>query len=170
MPLLSFWHDLCLFRNMKNINLHKHKIFRKTKDVLFFDITMPKSNASDLVIHDSAAVSPPDDSLGNKQFYIHYHQVDNNRVVHGSRTFELINFDWDRPYQIVKLDRNSGALKIPKKTYHRSVSCDDGSIVINQSERDDLFQAKKEFKPVSIAKNKKLAYILKTVKPIIIKI
>ena len=170
MPLLSFWHDLCLLIDMKNINLHKHKIFRKTKDVLFFDITMPKSNASDLVIRDSSAVSPPDDSLGNKQFYIHYHQVDNNRVVHGSRTFELINFDWDRPYQIVKLDRNSGALKIPKKTYHRSVSCDDGSIVINQSERDDLFQAKKEFKPVSIAKNKKLAYILKTVKPIIIKI
>ena len=170
MPLLSFWHDLCLLIDMKNINLHKHKVFRKTKDVLFFDITMPESNASDLVIHDSSAVSPPDDSLGNKQFYIHYHQVDNNRVVHGSRTFELINFDWDRPYQIVKLDRNSGALKIPKKTYHRSVSCDDGSIVINQSERDDLFQAKKEFKPVSIAKNKKLAYILKTVKPIIIKI
>ena len=170
MPLLSFWHDLCLIIDMKNINLHKHKIFRKTKNVLFFDITMPESNASDLVIHDSSAVSPPDDSLGNKQFYVHYHQVDNNRVVHGSRTFELINFDWDRPYQIVKLDRNSGALKIPKKTYHRSVSCDDGSIVINQSERDELFQAKKEFKPVSIAKNKKLAYILKTVKPIIIKI
>ena len=170
MPLSHFWHDLCCLINVKNINLHKHKIFRKTKDVLFFDITMPKSNASDLVIHDSAAVSPPDDSLGNKQFYIHYHQVDNNRVVHGSRTFELINFDWDRPYQIVKLDRNSGALKIPKKTYHRSVSCDDGSIVINQSERDDLFQAKKEFRPVSIAKNKKLAYILKTVKPIIIKL
>ena len=170
MPLLSFWHDLCLIIDMKNINLHKHKIFRKTKNVLFFDITMPESNASDLVIHDSSAVSPPDDSLGNKQFYVHYHQVDNNRVVHGSRTFELINFDWDRPYQIVKLDRNSGALKIPKNTYHRSVSCDDGSIVINQSERDDLFQAKKEFKPVSIAKNKKLAYILKTVKPIIIKL
>ena len=170
MPLLSFWHDLCLLIDMKNINLHKHKVFRKTKDVLFFDITMPGSNASDLVIHDSSAVSPPDDSLGNKQFYIHYHQVDNNRVVHGSRTFELINFDWDRPYQIIKLDRNSGALKIPKKTYHRSVSCDDGSIVINQSERDDLFQAKKEFKPVSITKNKKLAYILKTVKPVIIKI
>ena len=170
MPLLSFWHDLCLLIDMKNINLHKHKVFRKTKDVLFFDITMPGSNASDLVIHDSSAVSPPDDSLGNKQFYIHYHQVDNNRVVHGSRTFELINFEWDRPYQIVKLDRDSGALKIPKKTYHRSVSCDNGSIVINQSERDDLFQAKKEFNPVSIVKNKKLAYILKTVKPIIIKI
>ena len=87
MPLSSFWHDLCSKLNMKDINLHKHKIFRKTKDVLFFDITMPKSNASDLVIHDSSAVSPPDDSLGNKQFYVHYHPVDNNRVVHGSRTF-----------------------------------------------------------------------------------
>ena len=131
---------------------------------------MPKSNASDLVIHDSAAVSPPDDSLGNKQFYVHYHQVDNNRVVHGSRTFELINFEWDKPYQIVKLDRDSGALRIPKKTYHRSVSCDSGSIVINQAERDDLFQAKKDFKPFSIVKNEKLANILKTVKPLIIKI
>ena len=170
MPLSSFWHDLCCLINVKNINLHKHKIFRKTKDVLFFDITMPKSNASDLVIHDSSAVSPPDDSLGNKQFYVHYHQVDNNRVVHGSRTFELINFEWDKPYQIVKLDRDSGALRIPKKTYHRSVSCDSGSIVINQSERDDLFQAKKEFKPVSIVKNEKLANILKTVKPLIVKI
>ena len=170
MPLSSFWHDLCCLINVKNINLHKHKIFRKTKDVLFFDITMPKSNASDLVIHDSSAVSPPDDSLGNKQFYVHYHQVDNNRVVHGSRTFELINFEWDKPYQIVKLDRDSGALRIPKKTYHRSVSCDSGSIVINQSERDDLFQAKKEFKPVSIVKNETLANILKTVKPLIVKI
>ena len=73
MPLLPLWHDLCSQINMKNLDLHKHKIFRQTKDVLFFDITMPKSNASDLVIHDSAAVSPPDDSLGNKQFYIHYH-------------------------------------------------------------------------------------------------
>ena len=170
MPLSSFWHDLCCLINVKNINLHKHKIFRKTKDVLFFDITMPKSNASDLVIHDSSAVSPPDDSLGNKQFYVHYHQVDNNRVVHGSRTFELINFEWDKPYQIIKLDRDSGALRIPKRTYHRSVSCDSGSIVINQSERDDLFQAKKEFKPVSIVKNEKLANILRAVKPLIVKI
>ena len=110
------------------------------------------------------------DSLGNKQFYIHFHQIDNNRVVHGSRTFELVNFEWEKPYQIVELNRDSGALRIPKKTYHRSVSSESGSIVINQSERDDLFQAKKEFKPVSIAKNKKLANILKTVKPIIIKI
>ena len=154
---------------MKSIRLHKHTVFRKTKDVLFFDITMPKSNAADLVIHDSAAISPPDDSLGNKQFYIHFHQVDNNRVVHGLRTFELVNFEWEKPYQIVKLTRDSGALRIPKKTYHRSVSSESGSIVINQSERDDLFQIKKEFEPVSVSQDKKLEHILKNVKPLIIK-
>ena len=154
---------------MKNIHIHKQKVFRETEDVLFYDITIKESNASDLVIHDSAAVSPPDDDLGNKQFYVHYHQIDNNRVVHGSRTFELINFDWDKPYQIIKLSRNSGALRIPKGTFHRSISSDIGSIVINQSERDDLFQIEKEFKPVSISENEKLAYILKNVKPVIVK-
>ena len=155
---------------MKNIHIHKQKIFRETENVLFYDITIKNSNASDLVIHDSAAVSPPDDDLGNKQFYVHYHQIDNNRVVHGSRTFELINFDWDRPYQIIKLTRNSGALRIPKGTFHRSISSDIGSVVINQSERDDLFQTKKEFQPVSVIKNEKLAYILKNIKPVIVKI
>ena len=155
---------------MKNIHIHKQKVFRETENVLFYDITIKDSNASDLVIHDSAAVSPPDDKLGNKQFYVHYHQIDNNRVIHGSRTFELINFDWKRPYQIIKLTRNSGALRIPKGTFHRSISSDIGSIVINQSERDDLFQTKKEFQPVSVIKNEKLAYILKNIKPVIVKI
>ena len=155
---------------MKNIHIHKQKVFRETEDVLFYDITIKESNASDLVIHDSAAVSPPDDDLGNKQFYVHYHQIDNNRVVHGSRIFELINFDWDKPYHIIKLTRNSGALRIPKGTFHRSISSDIGSIVINQSERDDLFQTKKEFQPVSVIKNEKLAYILKNIKPVIVKI
>ena len=159
-----------LGKSVKNVHIHKQKVFRETENVLFYDITIKESNASDLVIHDSAAVSPPDDDLGNKQFYVHYHQTDNNRVVHGSRTFELINFDWDRPYQIIKLTRTSGALRIPKGTFHRSISSDIGSIVINQSERDDLFQTKKEFQPVSVINNKKLAYILKNIKPVIVKI
>ena len=128
---------------------------------------MPKSNASDLVIHDSAAVSPPDDSLGNKQFYVHYHQVDNNRVVHGSRTFELINFEWDKPYQIVKLDRDSGALRIPKKTYHRSISGENGSIVINQAKRYEGFNSSEEFTPVSCAENHALYKILMNEKPVV---
>ena len=77
---------------MSAIKLNKHKIFKKTDNVLFYDISIKESNASDLVIHESAAISPPNDELGNKQFYIHSHQIDNNRVISGSRTFELINF------------------------------------------------------------------------------
>jgi hypothetical protein len=152
------------------IKLNKHKIFKKTDNVLFYDISIKESNASDLVIHESAAVSPPDDELGNKQFYIHSHQIDNNRVISGSRTFELINFNWDRPYQIIKLNRDSGALKIPLNTYHRSVSGEKGSIVINQAQRDELFETNKEFLPVSVVKNEKLNNILKKTKPIIYKI
>ena len=146
---------------MSAIKLNKHKIFKKTDNVLFYDISIKESNASDLVIHESAAVSPPNDELGNKQFYIHSHQIDNNRVISGSRTFELINFDWDRPYQIIKLNRDSGALKIPLNTYHRSVSGEKGSIVINQAQRDDLFETNKEFRPISDVENEKFNYILK---------
>lgn len=155
---------------MKYIQINKHKIFRETEDVLFFDITMPESNATDLVIHNSAAISPPDDDFGNKQFYIHHHQVDHNRVVHGSRTFELVNLEWNKPYQIVKLNRNSGALKIPKNTFHRSVSSQDGSIVINQSERDDLFKTENEFQPVSVIDHNELEYVVKKIRPVIVKL
>lgn len=155
---------------MSAIKLNKHKIFKKTDNVLFYDISIKESNASDLVIHESAAVSPPNDELGNKQFYIHSHQIDNNRVISGSRTFELINFDWNRPYQIIKLNRDSGALKIPLNTYHRSVSGEKGSIVINQAQRDNFFETNKEFRPVSVGKNGKLSNILKNTKPIIYKI
>ena len=155
---------------MSAIKLNKHKIFKKTDNVLFYDISIKESNASDLVIHESAAVSQPNDELGNKQFYVHSHQIDYNRVISGSSTFELIYFDWDRPYQIVKLNRDSGALKIPLNTYHRSVSGEKGSIVINQAQRDDLFETNKEFRPISVVENEKLNNILKNIKPIVYKI
>ena len=155
------------FKNMCVIKLNKHKIFKKTDCVIFYDISIKESNASDLVIHESAAISPPNDEFGNKQFYIHSHQIDNNHVISGSRTFELINFNWKRPYQIIKLNRDSGALNIPLNTYHRSVSDKEGSIVINQAQRDDLFKRKKEFRPISVVKNEKLNNILKNIKPII---
>ena len=107
------------------------------------------------------------DDNGNKQFYIHYHQIDNNRIVSGERTFELINFNWNNPYQIVHLKRESGALTIPIGTFHRSVSGLSGSIVINQAIRDDLFKAESEFKPVSICNNKKLSEVILNTQPLI---
>ena len=111
-----------------NIKFHLDKVFRETEDVTFYDISITNSNASDLVIHNTAATSPPDDKNGNKQFYVHYHQIDNNRVISGERTFELVNFEWEKPYQIVRLKREYGALTIPKGTFHRSVSGLSGSI------------------------------------------
>ena len=152
---------------MSDVTFRKHRVFRETQDVIFYDITVEESNASDLVVHTGSAISPPDDLVGAKQFYIHYHQIDYNRVVSGERTFELVNFDWKYPYHIVHLNRLSGALMIPVKTYHRSISGDDGSVVINQSSRTEGFDHNTEFVPVSAAENKRLYEILKHEKPVI---
>ena len=65
------------------------------------------------------------------------------------------------------LNRSSGALLIPRNTYHRSVSGEKGSIVINQAKRYDGFDPTAEFYPVSTAENMELYNILKTEKPVI---
>ena len=152
---------------MSDVEFKKHRVFRETQDVIFYDISVEESNASDLVVHEGPAISPPDDAVGAKQFYIHYHQVDNNRVVSGERTFELVNRDWKYPYHIVHLNRTSGALVIPTNTYHRSISGENGSIVINQAIRDDLFRPEGEFRPVSAAEDIELYDILTKEKPVI---
>ena len=152
---------------MSDVNFVKHRVFRETPDVIFYNISVEGSNASDLVIHEGPAISPPDDKVGAKQFYIHYHQTDNNRVLSGDRTFELVNRYWKYPYHIVHLNRQSGALVIPTNTYHRSVSGENGSIVINQAVRDDLFRAEKEFIHVSAAEDIELYDILINEKPVV---
>ena len=152
---------------MSDVEFRKHRVFREPQDVIFYDISVEESNASDLVVHEGPAISPPDDVVGAKQFYIHYHQVDHNRVVSGERTFELVNRDWKYPYHIVHLNRTSGALVIPTNTYHRSISGENGSIVINQAVRDDLFRPESEFRPVSAAEDIELYDILTKEKPVI---
>ena len=138
---------------MSDVNFKKHRVFRETQDVIFYDISVDESNAADLVVHTGAAISPPNDSVGAKQFYIHSFQDDYNRVVSGERTFELVNYTWKYPYHIVHLNRTSGALVIPRGTFHRSVSGENGSIVINQAKRYDGFDPSAEFYPVSSATN-----------------
>ena len=152
---------------MSDVHYKKHRIFRETEDVIFYDISVEESNASDLVIHSGPAMSPPNDSVGAKQFYIHSFQDDYNRVVSGERTFELVNYDWKYPYHIVNLNVHNGALLIPRGTFHRSVSGQYGSIVINQAKRYDGFSAETEFIPVSCATNKKLYDALVKEKPVI---
>ena len=152
---------------MREVHFKKHRVFRETPDVIFYDISVDESNASDLVIHDGPATSPPDDMVGAKQFYIHKYQDDYNRVVSGERQFELVNFDWKYPYHIVHLNRASGALMIPKMTYHRSKSGESGSIVINQSQRYEGFNSESEFVPVSCASVPKLYKVLMHEKPVV---
>lgn len=152
---------------MSEVIFKKHRVFRETESVIFYDISVENSNAQDLVVHTGAAISPPNDVVGAKQFYIHYSQVDHNRVLQGNRVFELVNPEWRYPYHIVHLNRSSGALYIPKKTFHRSYSGEEGSIVINQAIRDDDFNAQTEFIPVSAAQNEDLYRILTTEKPVI---
>ena len=152
---------------MSDVHYKKHRVFRETEDVIFYDISVEESNASDLVIHSGPAMSPPNDSVGAKQFYIHSFQDDYNRVVSGKRTFELVNYDWKYPYHIVNLNVHNGALLIPRGTFHRSVSGQYGSIVINQAKRYDGFSAETEFIPVSCATNKKLYDALVKEKPVI---
>ena len=152
---------------MSDIHFQKHRVFRETEDVIFYDISVDESNAADLVVHTGSATSPPDDMVGAKQFYIHSFQDDYNRVVSGERTFELVNFEWKYPYHIVHLNVQSGALIIPRETYHRSVSGEEGSIVINQAKRYDGFDATQEFVPVSAAEVKKLYKVLLHEKPVI---
>jgi hypothetical protein len=152
---------------MSEVQFKKHRVFRETDSVVFYDISVEQSNAQDLVVHTGPAISPPDDIVGAKQFYLHYYQVDHNRVLSGMRTFELVNAEWRYPYHIVHLNRSSGALVIPKMTYHRSWSGEEGSIVINQAIRDEEFNATTEFIPVSAAQNKDLYRILTQEKPVI---
>ena len=152
---------------MSDIHFQKHRVFRETEDVIFYDISVDESNAADLVVHTGAATSPPDDMVGAKQFYIHSFQDDYNRVVSGERTFELVNFEWKYPYHIVHLNVQSGALIIPRETYHRSVSVEEGSIVINQAKRYDGFDSTQEFIPVSAAEVKRLYKVLLHEKPVI---
>ena len=152
---------------MSDIQFKKHRVFRETDSVIFYDISVDESNAADLVVHTGAATSPPDDSVGAKQFYIHSFQDDYNRVVSGERTFELVNYTWKYPYHIVHLNVHSGALVIPRGTFHRSVSGKDGSIVINQAKRYEGFNPSEEFIPRSSAINPDLYAILLTEKPVI---
>ena len=137
------------------LNFVPVNIFRETPEVTFLDASVKDSNGSDVVIHRGGATSPPDLN-GIEQYYVHQHQIDNNLVIQGNRVFTLLNPIWDEPNHIIYLHRVMGALQIPIGTFHRSISCKQGSIVINQAIRDEQFEPSTEFDPISIEKRKDL--------------
>ncbi|MFE4106593.1 redox protein [Almyronema epifaneia] len=120
--------------------------FRDTPNVRFFDITVGRSNARDLVFHDGPAISPHNSAEGDWQFYLHPHQEDNLLAVSGGRTFDLINFTWAYPYHRVRLEANRAILRIPPGTFHRSVSDPKGSLVLNQAIRSEAASLQNEFR------------------------
>ena len=42
---------------MSDVHYKKHVVFRETEDVIFYDITVEESNASDLVVHTGSSIS-----------------------------------------------------------------------------------------------------------------
>ena len=128
------------------LELISFKKFRDTPQVRFFDITIGESNARDLVFHDGPATSPNNDQQGNWQFYLHPHQEDNLLALSGGRTFYLVNFAWEHPFHMVRLDANRNILRIPPGTFHRSVSDSDGSLVLNQAVRQEYATVEGEFR------------------------
>ncbi len=124
-------------------------VFRETPKVTFFDAGIDKSNSSDVVIHHGDAVSPPNNG-DDEMYYVHHHQIDHNLVLEGSRTFTLLNPEWDEPHHVIFLNPSMGSLQIPINTYHRSISGTKGSMVLNQAIRDEEFDKQKEFKPISL--------------------
>ena len=40
---------------MSDIHFQKHRVFRETEDVIFYDISVDESNAADLVVHTGGA-------------------------------------------------------------------------------------------------------------------
>ena len=120
--------------------------FRDTPSVRFFDVTIANSNARDLVFHEGPAVSPNNDPEGAWQFYLHPNQEDNLLAVSGGRTFYLVNFSWEQPFHIVRLEANGDILRIPPGTFHRSVSDATGSLVLNQAVRTARATVASEFR------------------------
>ncbi len=136
-------------KQKRSLNFVPTHVFRETPQVTFFDAGVKGSNGSDVVIHHGSALSPPNDD-DFEQYYVHHHQIDHNLVLDGSRTFTLLNPEWDEPHHVIYLNQKMGALQIPIGTYHRSVSGPDGSMVLNQAVRDSDFDPNKEFIPVSL--------------------
>ena len=121
--------------------------FRDTPAVRFFDVTVDSSNARDLVIHSGPAISPPNDTkIGDWQFYLHPHQEDNLLAASGGRTFYLVNLAWGEPFHIVRLAAGGDIIRIPPRTFHRSISDLDESVVLNQAVREQGASLTREFR------------------------
>ncbi|MFM2429402.1 MAG: hypothetical protein RLZZ511_615 [Cyanobacteriota bacterium] len=140
--------------------------FRNTPGVQFFDITIDASNARDLVVHDGPAISPNNSPEGFWQFYLHPHQEDNLLSLAGGRTFYLVNFAWEQPFHMVRLESRGDILRIPPGTFHRSISDPQGSIVLNQAVREEVATVDSEFRVYDSGRIPKLLEVTRQAAPL----
>lgn len=140
--------------------LLSYEKFRDTPSVRFFDITIAASNARDLVYHDGPAISPNNTPEDAWQFYMHPNQEDNLLSLKGGRTFFLINFAWETPFHIVRLEANGKILRIPPNTFHRSISDPEGSLVLNQGVRTAKATLHSEFRVYNSAEIPRLQRLI----------
>ena len=86
----------------------------------------------------------------------------------GRRVFELVATKGQMQYQhyVILLDDNIGALEILPEVYHRSVSCEEGSILLNHAVRDEEYDEHKEFNPTPPSDDPDLREILVRNKPV----
>ncbi len=145
--------------------LISYQKFRDTPNVRFFDITITESNARDLVYHDGPATSPNNAAQDYWQFYLHPHQEDNLLALTGGRTFYLVNFTWEYPYHMVRLEANGDILRIPPGTFHRSVSDPNGSLVLNQAVRTQKATVESEFRVYNSGEIPRLLWVTTNLKP-----
>lgn len=120
--------------------------FRDTPAVRFFDITVDNSNARDLVtiadrplVHRMSPTRAPGSSISTPS------RGQSARFNRG-RLFYLVNFGWNYPYHIVRLETGGDILRIPPGTFHRSISDEEGSVVLNQAIRDPGASVAREFR------------------------
>lgn len=146
--------------------LLSYERFRDTPNVRFFDITISTSNARDLVFHDGPAVSPNNSAAGHWQFYLHPRQEDNLLALTGGRTFYLVNFSWQQPFHMVRLEANGAILRIPPGTFHRSVSDPQGSLVLNQGVRYEGASVHTEFRVYDSGQIPKLMAVTSRTNPL----
>ena len=115
-----------------------------------------------VMAHHGSTTSSPDQD-GAEQYDVHQHQVDNNLVLEGSPLLTLLNPAWDQPHHIIHLIYTMGALQSPIGTDHRSVSSNEGRLVLNQSMRDRGLDDRTEFIPVRLQDHEQLCKVKATV-------
>ena len=67
---------------------------------------------------------------------------------------------------MVRLESGGDILRIPPGTFHRSVSDDDGSVVMNQAVRDPLASVQREFRVYNSAMIPKLMAVTANTAPL----